>query len=468
MGGSWRLDPTSHHNCLTGISIDSRTLERGQVFVAIQGECFDGHDFLTQASRAGAQMLLVDRPVSTCQSIPVLQVNDTIEALGQLASAYREILRQAGTKVIAITGSNGKTTTRHMIHTVLASTYQGTQSPRSFNNHLGVPLTLLGASTDDNYVVVEIGTNHPGEISTLGQIVRPDAAVLTNISCAHIGNFENLNAIAREKLSLFQHINTGGVMLLHGDTLKPTAFHECTDQFEHHCKVIWFGKRPHNQVQITQVQQHVDQIRFTTNDGLCINLPMPGEHNATNALAAVAIGRWMGLPDSKIADALAVIRPIPMRLEAMVVGSAPNQITIINDAYNANPASMQQAIVTLARRHGDTQSRRIMILGDMLELGERAVREHQRLGRLVAAVGRLEPPGATVAILIGELARFASEPLSRRWPDGDIHTFTQWQDNLPTQITGLLSPGDVVLIKASRAMKLERLIPAIENWLKAM
>ena len=219
--GQWLEPPAEGGHILGGISTDTRNINPGQVFLAIAGDNFDGHDYLGAAIEAGASMLIVmdkekakKAPLPGAGAVSCLVVTDSITALQALARAYRDVLKQTNTMVIGVTGSNGKTTTRHLIHTALSTTLKGTQSPKSFNNHLGVPLTILAASTDDDFVVSEIGSNFPGEIAFLAEIVRPDIGVITSVGTAHIGHFGTKEAIANEKASLLLHVQPDGLVVI--------------------------------------------------------------------------------------------------------------------------------------------------------------------------------------------------------------------------------------------------------------
>lgn len=435
--GRWLVEPTDRSVKLAGISIDSRTLKRGQVFVAIKGERFDGHDYLGLAVAGGAAMTIVEHepatektpPDPSSSSPPCLLVDDTIKALQDLARHYRNVLRYGGVKVIAVTGSNGKTTTRHIVHTLLSAKLKGSQSPKSFNNHLGVPLTMLGASHDDNFVVAEVGTNHPGEIATLADILRPDVAVITNIGTAHIGNFGSRGAIAREKKSLFEFVEPGGLAVV------PEGLE-------------------------AQVPQYVSFQCARADEPLAALLPLPGRHNLQNAALAVQVARWFGLDDNSIAGALATVQPLPGRLEPIHLGQG---VHVLNDTYNANPDSVAAALDQLS---ATTHPRRVAILGDMLELGDDAPQQHRQIADQLDGLRcdeNVNGHGQYLAIFIGPLAKLAAQALAERWPGEQVHAYDAWSDDLPGKIAALLQPGDLVLIKASRAMALERLIPAIEN-----
>ena len=469
---------------LAGLSTDTRSIAPGQAFLALAGDNFDAHDFLEHAVKAGSALLVVSDAARVPDGTAAVIVDDTLTALQQLAAAWRDVLAEHGTKVIAITGSNGKTTTRTIVHGVLSSQaagLSGTQSPKSFNNHIGVPLTLLGASIDDDFVVAEMGMNHAGEIAVLAEIARPDAAAVTHLGRAHIGLLGSREAIAREKGSIFAHVAADGLAVLPsranwpGDTM-PTPAAENTVHFagdDDEEADLFVGQNDEAAEIQNGVQHFVARTRLT--DGsvsdLPLALPLAGPHNAVNTLIAVAVARWMGIDDRAIAEAVRGLTGAPMRLERRSIGSGgpADRIDLINDCYNANPDSMQAALAYLARctPPGPT-GRRIAVLGDMFELGDLAPAEHRALADSVRAAG--EAKGAQpidVAVFIGELTMFSGEALRRHWDDARVAVMGSWDDTTPRRVAALIRPGDVVLLKASRGMALERLIPALEQSLPA-
>jgi len=448
--GRWLREHGGAPPSITGLSTDTRTLGAGEIYCALRGANFDGHSFLRQAADAGAPLLLIDRPESLDAlddgaAAAVLAVDDTRRALAQLAGAYRQTF--AG-RVIGVTGSVGKTSTKHLIDDVLRAHRSGTVSPKSFNNEIGVPLTLLAAGPADDYTVVEIGTNAPGEIAALSAIAQPDVAVVTHVGPAHLAGLGDEAAILQEKASITRHLRPGGTAVLNGDI----------DGLRGACRaahVVTFGRGDDCDLRLTAYAWRDGQACFQINGDAAFNLPLLGEHSALNALAAVAVGRCMGLTDAQIAEGLRGARNPAMRLDIERLGSPEAPWTLINDAYNANPISMRAALDVLHTQpaHG----RRVAILGDRGELGA-AAREHpRRLGRAVV------DSGIELAVFIGPLALHAAEVVQR---DGDaqkVLAYGQWSDDLPEQIAAQLRPGDTLLIKASRSMALERLIPAIRR-----
>lgn len=456
IGGRWvarrRGGEPAH---LTGINTDSRTLERGQVFLALRGDHFDGHRFLATAANAGAPLLIVD-DAEAAADVPegrcdVLQVADTQRALTQLATAWR---RRLGGRVIAVTGSAGKTTTKHLIHTVLSSHYVGSASPKSFNNHIGVPLTLLAARPGDAYTVVEVGTNAPGEIAALARIVEPDIAMVTHVGAAHLEGLGGPEGVLREKASLLTHLREGGLAIVNGDIAGLQDYRKVVPT------MLSFGESAGCDLRMTDYTAEAGGARFTVNGRWNFRLPMLGRHSAMNALAAIAVCRHMQLSEQQIADALAKVRPAMMRLEVQQVGPAEGGVTLINDAYNANPDSTAAAIDVLAEY--PAAGRRVAVLGDMLELGEEAAERHRRAGEQVAEAG------VDAAVFAGRLMMFAAEAAAKRLPAERVLALPDWPEGDATErAAAMIEPGDTVLLKGSRGMRMERLIDAIVRRLTA-
>jgi len=465
-GGRWHPRPPPQPLAIAGVSIDTRTLRPGEAFFAIRGERFDGHDFIDQAATAGAVMAVVESRGSAAAlaaHLPRLVVPNAVAALQGLARAYREALRERAVSVIAVAGSNGKTTTRHLVHTALAARLAGTQSPKSFNNHLGVPLTLLGAAIagrplagardpstgeplrlprDDDFVLVEVGTNRPGEIAALARLVQPDAVVITSIGAEHLEALGDLAGVAREEGAVLQHL-TGERRVFISEQARAHLESEGTGYPTE--PVIYDRDR------VRRVTPTGDGQRVELASGTTVTLPLPGRHNVSNALAAVAVAQWMGVPEADAWSALETAAAAPMRMERVIVAAPGAPVVVLNDAYNANFHSMLAALETLREYPG--AHRRIAVLGDMLELGAQGPELHRALGRELRA---------DRAILIGELAACIAEGVAEGESGPSCEVHPEWSEGLAQRVAASLEPGDVVLIKASRGMQLERLVPAIE------
>ncbi|MDY7109508.1 MAG: UDP-N-acetylmuramoyl-tripeptide--D-alanyl-D-alanine ligase [Planctomycetota bacterium] len=452
-GGRWLQRPVGDDDPV-GVGTDTRDDLSGRVFVAIRGERFDGHDYLVNAAGKGAVMAIVDRepsPANLPEGLGVLLVNDARRALARIALAYRRTL--SATKVIAITGSSGKTTTKRLVHAVLSSALPGSAAPRSFNNDIGVPLTILSARPHDRYLVVEIGTNAPGEIAPLAAIAEPDIAVITNVGRAHLAGFGSIDAILREKAALLSHLSRDGTAIISADVPGLADYARAVPT------IIRIGESDVADLRLTARGRHDGPPRrnwFEINGRFRFDLSLPGKHNALNALAAVAIGRRFGLSDEQISSVLGGVDPEPMRMMKQRVGD----IIVYNDAYNANPDSMAAALEAFGELAADAP-RRIVVLGDMLELGEAGPALHRELGeRLLDLDGR---SGIDHAVFVGELVTHTTESLAASWPASRFTLLPELNDGAGGRVADLLRPGDAVLIKGSRILGLERLIDMLDR-----
>ncbi len=443
VGGRW-LAPSDEATALR-VTTDSRDVRPGDLFVALKGPRFDGHAFLAVAAAGGCVGAIVSRhidlPADIDAAFPggLIGVSDTTAALGELAAWHR---REVTARVIAVTGSNGKTTVKEMIHAVLSRRWRGTRNIKSFNNNIGLPLTLLGVGGEDDYVVCEIGTNAPGEIAALADIAGPDIAVITSIAEAHLEGLGSIEAVAVEKASILSPLGRDGVGIVWADS---DLLARATVRYAVRC--LSFGLAEGADLRLTAYQSDGRRSRFEVNGRLWVDLPLPGKHNALNALSALAVAREMGMDETEAADALAAMRPVSMRTEWIEAGT----VTIINDAYNANPASMRAAGDVLASADG---SRRVMIAGDMRELGPRAEQLHQQVGADLARCG------VDLLIGVGSLGRYIAKGAA------DAGLAAEAFDAIgpaAESVCALLDDGDVVLIKGSRAMGMDAVIEPIRS-----
>lgn len=458
MGGRWLQRPvvSGTAECLKSVTTDSREAGPGVVFFARKGEQTDGHNFLKQASQSGSPLLVVDDEDAGSQLGPlpsaVMCVDDSTAALGRLAAAYRQTLRA---KVIAVTGSAGKTTTKTLIHSVLSTKYRGTANRKSYNNHVGVPLTILSADPMDQYLVVEVGTNAPGEIAALGRIVCPDIAVITHIGPVHLEGLGGIEGVLREKASLLSHIRPGGLAVVNGDFPGLLQYRKVVGS------MLSFGRDEACDLRLMKVRSGVEGVDFEVNGRQKFHIPLLGEHNAMNALAAIAVARHMNLSDAQIAQGLAHTSAPEMRLNVERLGPDDAPVTLLNDCYNANPDSMTAALKVL--RQYPTAGRRIALLADMGELGRQGPELHRALGETVAE-SRIDQ-----AWLIGKLSMFTAETVSRHWASDRVRYYASWDDSLGHELAELLEGGDTVLVKGSRFMGLERMVAAIRRrWVESV
>jgi UDP-N-acetylmuramoyl-tripeptide--D-alanyl-D-alanine ligase len=424
------------------ISTDTRQISRGSLFIALRGEKFDGHDFLDEAAAAGAIAAMVDRDVESPSGMQLLRVADTRPAMGRLA---RHVRRQLRGKVIAVAGSNGKTGTKHLVDSVLHDSFDGSISPKSFNNDIGVPLAIFPADPNQDYLVLELGTNHAGEIRTLTQIALPDIVVITNCSAEHLEGLGDLEGVRQENASIFEGLSPKGTLIVNGDD--PELL-QAVAGFRGDC--VTFGFSPANEIWASKIKCDWTGVHFTIQPtGVEAFVPLLGAHTAANALAAAAVGRVMGISDEHIVRSLTTATGPDMRLQRMEAGG----VRILNDAYNANPASMKAAIQTLATI--PTGGRKIAFLGEMREMGNSSVQCHREVGRFVA-----EKCSPDMLICVGpDAIVIASEAVKFGMAANRVAHFPDAAS--AEAMASRLMPGDLVLLKGSRAVGLEVIAKAI-------
>jgi len=437
-GGRWIGKPAAAVE-LRGVGTDTRGDLAGRAFVALCGERHDGHDHLEDAVRAGAAMLVVDREVIPPVDVPVLRVDEARSFLKSLAREYRDGL--SGVRVVAITGSAGKTTTKDLVHHVLRQSLNGTCAPKSFNNEIGVPLTILAARPGDDYVVVEIGTNAPGEISMLASIARPDVAVITSIGRAHLEGLGGVEGVLREKASLLEHLAPDGIAILPADA-------PGLRRFAPDGRTLWFGETGNADLRMTERGREGHASWFVC-DGVRYETRLPGRHNAMNALAAIAVAQGLSVDDASIQAALSTAEPPAMRMTIVEAGG----VTYFNDAYNANPDSMIASLEAFAETSADAR-RRVLILGDMLELGDESAMLHEELGRFIARFVKRRPIARLLAVGVhgGDLVRGVGDAVPV------VECAAALDEGVIRSVLRCLAPGDAVLVKGSRRIGLERLI----------
>jgi len=430
------------------VSTDSRRLEPGDLFFALRGPNFDGHEFVPTAFAKGAVGCICDRRGETKgikATGPVLLVDDTVAALGRLASHYRKSVLPPSTVIVGVTGSNGKTTTKFMIDQVLNGSMKGRPAPKSFNNQIGVPLTLLSADGDDRYVVVEMGTNSPGEIGRLAAMGSPNVGVVTSIGEAHVEGLGDLAGIAAEKASLLDHIRDGGLAVVNIDRsmilshLSPRKG----------VRLVTVGSDPRAKLWVGRRRSSIRGSTFDLDGRFTVELPIPGTHHATNATAAFAVGRWFGVDCEEILEQLRTFSPPEGRTRVTEVGG----ITLVDDSYNANPASVRAAIEALSTHES---GRRVLVLGDMLELGSVAGAFHKDVVR--AALGA----GIEVFVPVGPMMVQASDELSAEFGGTQVVHCADAEE-AGDVVHDLALPGDAVWVKASRAMKLDLVVDRLQK-----
>ncbi len=436
-----RIVQGSPRSMFSSVSTDTRTTAAGELFFALSGEQHDAHNFLDKAVGAGAGGLVVSRSSELPPGIPVLLVDDTLKALQSLAASNRA---RSGAFLIGVTGSTGKTTTKDIIAAVLGSRLTVCKTTGNFNNEIGLPLTLLQIGRDCQAVVAEMAMRGAGEIDALCRIAAPDSAVITAINETHLELLGDISSIAAAKGEILEHIPVEGFALLHGES--PFIRREAG-----RCKgrVIFFGTNPEADIRAENIRpvgggSSFDVVIGDQRDQY--TLPVPGRHNVINALAAIGAGREMGLRDEDIARGLATVALTGMRLEVL----SANGIKIINDTYNASPASTGAALQTLAELAGG--GRKIAVLGNMLELGPRTPSGHREVGE--TAAGLPVDYLVTVGDLAGDIHKGATG--AGLLPEKAVHCSDN--DGVIKVLDKLLGDGDTILVKGSRGMKMEQIV----------
>ena len=416
------------------VSTDTRTIAPGDLFVALKGENHDAHDHLAQAVAKGAKGLVVsDATRASALSVPAFVVRDTVAALGALAH-YRR--RAWGKRVIGVTGSNGKTSTKELLRAALGVSFRVHATPGNLNNQIGLPLTLLALPDDADIAVAELGTSLPGEIALLRAIAEPDIAVLTSVAEAHLELLGSIEGVRREKTAIFDGVSIAVVPATEPEVIAIAG--------ERAARVIVAGLGSGDVK--AQSWGREEASGWVEVDGQRITVPMRGEHNLRNAMLAIAVALECGISLADVARGLATMKPPAMRLAAEPLGAA----TLINDAYNANPGSTRAAIDLLDGMAKGKQ--RVLVLGTMRELGARASEFHAEIAR------RAVESSIEVVAGIGDFAKALASA------DGDRVVTAPDVDELWPLLRARLAPDAVILLKASRGVKLERLVPHLTAW----
>ena len=429
-----------------GVATDSRKVKNGDIFVALRGQQVDGHDFLQKAVELGAAALLVAHQLDTVpEVVPVIQVANTLQALQELA-AYNRL--QTDIPVVAVTGSNGKTSTKDMIAAVLQTRYHTLKTEANYNNELGLPLTLLNLRQEHQAAVVEMGMRGPGEIHFLAELAKPTGAVITNIGEAHLERLGSVHNIALAKTEVLEHISEEGFALLNGDSprLRELAT-RCQGK-------VWFYSLEGNaDIVARNIRPEGGSVRYeVTFPGGAgeIYLPVPGSHNVMNSLAAIGVGLQLGLTFEEIARGLAQVALSYMRLEILQA----NEMTIINDTYNASPSSTKAAIRVLQET---ASGRKIVVLGNMYELGTMEESGHREVGEAAAKAG------VDHLIAVGNLAQWiAAGGITGGLAQEQVH---HCEDNSQATyvLRTIIKSGDTILVKGSRGMAMEQIVKELNN-----
>ncbi|TPK97518.1 UDP-N-acetylmuramoylalanyl-D-glutamyl-2,6-diaminopimelate--D-alanyl-D-alanine ligase [Mesorhizobium sp. B2-4-12] len=438
---------------ISGISIDSRSLQPGDAFFAIKGEAMDGHDFVTAAIKAGAGLLVVAEgklPSLGRLTAPIIVVEDVLAALEKLGIAARG---RSQAKIIAVTGSAGKTTTKEALRHVLSAVGKVHASAQSFNNHWGVPLTLARMPADCDYAVFEIGMNHPDEIRPLVKMVRPHVAIVTMIAAAHLGFFRNLDEIAQAKAEIFEGLEPEGAAVLNRDD----ARFKLLDKMAHAAgveHVYGFGENARSSFRLTKCELHADHSDIAARIGsheVTARIGAPGRHMVQNVLAVLGTAHLVGADIDRVALALADLSAERGRGRRHVLRHPQGLITLIDESYNANPASMGAAMALLNATPVTGEGRRIAVLGDMLELGDHSAKLHAGLADLIVGTG-------TRTVFLGGPEMRA---LAQALPDDVKTEYRAGVEELKPVLLAALKPGDVVMIKSSKGIGFAKLVDAL-------
>ena len=434
---------SAHKQTFSGVSTDSRTLKPGNLFIALKGENFDAHDFLLRAVENGAAGVLIsNREAYLPDKVTAIATNDTLKSLQDLAAFHR---RRFSIPVIAITGSNGKTTTKDMIGAVLAGKLNVLKTQANYNNEIGLPLTLLNLTAAHQAAVVEMGMRGRGEISLLAKVALPTVGVITNVGETHIELLGSIENIAAAKAELIEGLAPDGLAVLNYDIPLVRAMKAKTS-----ARTVFYGLTDGADISAREISSNQQETSFTCvwpKGEFSVTVPAIGRHNVYNSLAAVAVGLELGLDPVEISSGLKSFIPSAMRLHIEKKG----EYTIINDAYNASPLSMAAAIETLDAVAG---YRKVAVLGDMLELGEFAEEAHRRVGR------KLAEEDVQVVITVGRLASFIAAAALEEGVG--VTVSCQNHEEAQEALRKLMRAGDIILIKGSRGMKMEKILDMFE------
>ncbi|MBN2261027.1 MAG: UDP-N-acetylmuramoyl-tripeptide--D-alanyl-D-alanine ligase [Clostridiales bacterium] len=429
------------------IAIDSRQIKSQSIFMPIVGDRFDGHEFIVESFQKGAQFSFCSidyfmKYRELLKDLPLILVEDTLNALQELA---KYIIEESNAIVIAVTGSTGKTTSKDFVFQVLSQKFNTVKTKGNFNNHIGMPLTILNSDEDTQVFVLEMGMNHFGEIDRLVEIAKPDIAIITNIGSSHIENFGSREGILKAKMEIVNYFTKDNILILNGeDTLLRKSYNENSDY-----RKIDYGYDNEVDFQITNVESDTNYCHNYMIDNIKIELSIPGKHNVLNSANGVIAGKLLGIDDQLIQKAICAYSGEKMRLSLEM---SPKGYLIINDAYNASPDSMKSSLEMIDNIVG---KRKVVFLGDMFEMGEFAIDGHRQVAEYINL------DNVDLCITIGSMAKHIGIRLIERGFDEKkvrhIHNF----DQAASLLNDFLKSGDVLLIKGSRGMAMETILNKI-------
>lgn len=433
---------------VSGVSIDSREIRKGECFVALRGAHFDGQDFIKEAVSRGASLIVCSEDVSVSENIAAIKVSDPIEALGDIASFWRE---QFHVPCVAITGSNGKSTTKQMTAAALSPLGSILKTEGNFNNLIGLPLSVLRWTKKHKAAVLEMGMNAPGEITKLTEIARPQVGLITNVCSAHLERLHTIENVARAKGELFETMGKNGVIVvnLEDKWVRELAAHYKGEKFT-------FGMKNNADVRFGRMQSvdlgSIDMTVYVGGKEFEVHLKIPGTHNVMNVMAAISVSRVLGVKPEKAIREIEKFEPMSMRMERVQLLKG---VQLVNDCYNANPLSVKEALRTVsgAKRAG----RLIAVLGDMLELGDNAPACHREVGEAASKylIDKL--------FVFGDYAKdTAAGAKSAGMNSGKVVVYDD-MEKLKDDVADFINTGDIVLVKGSRGMKMERVAEHLKD-----
>lgn len=426
-----------------GVSIDSRTVKKGNLYIPIV-RIKDGHKYVREAIKNGAIASLWDKNhPNPPNDIPLIFVDNTLTALQSLASSYR---KQLPIKVIGITGSNGKTTTKDMANSIVSTTFKVHKTKGNFNSQIGLPLTILEVSEDDEVVVLEMGMSERGQIERLSKIAQPDIAIITMIGLSHIAILGSREEIANAKLEIVAGLKDNGLLIYNGD--EPLLQKVKKTKGNRLIRFITFGETKGNNLYPFSAYANSEEIQLVINhkDTPTYTIPLMGKHNIYNALASIAVGIELGIKEDSIVKGLKELTITEMRMQKL---HSSRGFTIINDAWNSSPNSVQAAIETFQDLSG--YNKKLLVLGDMLELGENEEEYHKDIGRLI------DPNKIDFLFTYGPLSEFISNEALKNLGNERVRSFTN-KDEIVNKIINIAKSNDIVLVKGSRGMALEEVV----------
>ena len=437
---------------VAGLSIDTRSLAKGEGFVAIKGPNRDGHAFVAAALEQGAACAIVDRTFPPGDEERLVRVGDTLEALNALGRAGRT--RARDTVVIAVTGSAGKTGTKEALRAALAPSGSVHASAKSFNNHWGVPLSLANMAKDTRFGVFEAGMNHPGELDALTRLIRPHIAIVTTVAPVHLGFFRSVEEIADAKAEIFNGLDPGGTAIINRDS--PYYERLKRHALDHGAKIVGFGESEGAEARLLGVELLSDASEIEADilgETLSYRLGAPGRHLVQNSLAVLAAVKVAGAALVSGAQALMGLRAQAGRGGRTVVTANGGHLAIIDESYNANPASMRAALATLGLTPRAEFGRRVAVLGDMLELGPEGQKLHEALAEFI------DGAGVDVVFACGELMG----SLYRALPASRQGAYAKTAEELAPRLVGAVGPGDVIMVKGSLGSRMAPLVEALKR-----